>query len=134
MELSAPTFRVKLAALCKANDEDWARVRVGVQTGGFAGDFEAWLQYGDIDSFSKQLRALYANVGQPGTARLECAERGISMILTMETLGGIDGQFTFFDENTSAVLSGDFKIDQSYIPEWRNAVDSLLDELRSHTT
>ena len=132
MQLRTPTFRVDLEALRRADDEDWARVRVEVDAGGFTGNFEAWLQVGDLDNFSKQLGALYENVGQAGTARLACAERGIDLSLSMETMGGIAGQYDFFDERTSATLSGSFNIDQSYIPEWRNCVDSFADELRQH--
>ncbi|ABM38024.1 WapI family immunity protein [Polaromonas naphthalenivorans] len=132
MQLRTSTFRVELKALRRADDEDWARVRVEVQAGGFKGDFEAWLQVGDLDNFSKQLGALYENVGQAGIARLACAERGIVLSLSMETMGGIDGQYEFFDESTSAVLSGGFKIDQSYIPEWRNCVESFASALRQH--
>lgn len=130
MQLRTSTFRVGLTALCRADDEDWARVRIEVQAGGFNGDFEAWLQAGDLDSFSKQLGALYENVGQAGMATLACAERGIVLSLSMETMGGIDGQYEFFDESTSAVLSGGFKIDQSYIPEWRDCVERFAGELR----
>jgi hypothetical protein len=43
----------------------------------------------------------------------------------MEKMGGINGKFEFFDESTSASLSGSFTIDQSYIPEWCNCVESF---------
>lgn len=132
MQLRTPTFSVELKALRGADDEDWARVRVEVQSGGFTGDFEAWLQSGDLDSFSMQLGALYDGVGQAVTARLACAERGIVIALSMEKMGGILGQYEFFDERTSASLSGSFTIDQSYIPEWRNGVESFAQELRQH--
>lgn len=132
MQIKAPTFRVELIALRRADDEDWARVRVEVQAGGFTGDFEAWLQSGDLDIFSEQLGALYENVGRAGTARLACAERGIDISLAMETMGGINGQYEFFDERTSTTLSGSFDIDQRYIPEWRICVESLARELRQH--
>ena len=132
MQLRTPTLRVELEVLHRADDEDWARVRVEVHAGGFTGNFEAWLHAGDLDNFSKQLGALFENVGQAGTARLACAERGVDLSLSMETMGGIGGQYEFFDERTSATLSGSFNIDQSYIPEWRNCVDSFADELRQH--
>jgi hypothetical protein len=132
MQLRTPTFSVEMEALRRADDEDWARVRVDVQAGGFTGAFEAWLQSGDLDNFSNQLGALYENVGQAGKARLACAERGIDLSLSMETMGGINGQFEFFDERTSASLSGSFTIDQSYISEWRNCVESFAQELRQH--
>ena len=83
MQLRTPTFSVELEALRRADDEDWARVRVNVQAGGFTGAFEAWLQSGDLDNFSNQLGALYENVGQAGRARLACAERGINLSLSM---------------------------------------------------
>ena len=95
MQLRTPTFSVELEALRRADDEDWARVRVNVQAGGFTGAFDAWLQSGDLDSFSSQLGALYENVGHAGDARLACAERGIDISLSMEKMGGINGQFEF---------------------------------------
>lgn len=132
MQLRTPTFAVELEALRRADDEDWARVRVDVQAGGFSGAFDAWLQSGDLDHFSNQLGALYENVGHAGEARFACAERGIDISLSMEKMGGINGKFEFFDESTSASLSGSFTIDQSYIPEWRNCVESFAQELRQH--
>ena len=132
MQLRTPNFSVELEALCRTDDEDWARVRVDVQAGGFTGAFDAWLQSGDLDDFSKQLGALYENVGHAGQARLACAERGIDISLSMEKMGGVNGQYEFFDESSSAYLSGTFTIDQSYIPEWRNCVESFAQELRQH--
>jgi Putative addiction module component len=41
MQLMTPTFSVELEALRRADDEDWARVRVNVQAGGFTGAFDA---------------------------------------------------------------------------------------------
>jgi len=52
MQIRTPTFCLELEALRRADDEDWARVRVNVQSGGFTGDFEAWLQSGDLENFS----------------------------------------------------------------------------------
>ena len=107
-------------------------MRVEVQAGGFIGDFEAWLQSGDLEVFSNQLAALYEKVGQVGAAKLEYAERGIYLSLSMQTMGAIDGEYKFFNERTSAVLSGTISIDQSYIPEWRSCVESFALELRQH--
>jgi hypothetical protein len=132
MQLRTPTFSVALEARRRADDEDWARVRIDVRAGGFTGAFDAWLQSGDLDNFSNQLAALYENVGHAGEARLACAERGIDISLSMEKMGGINGQFEFFDERTSTSLSGSFTIDQSYLPEWRNRVESFAQELRQH--
>ena len=36
MQLRTPTFSVELDALRRVDNEDWARVRVDVQAGGFA--------------------------------------------------------------------------------------------------
>ena len=132
MRLRTPTFNVELTALRRPDDEDWTRVRVEIQAGGFTGDFEAWLQSGDLDAFSNQLAALYERVGQVGIATLECAEPGIYLSLSMKTMGAIDGEYKFFDERISAALSGSFSVDQSYIPEWRSCVDSFAQELRQH--
>ena len=93
MQLRTPTFSVELEALRRADDEDWARVRLDVQAGGFTGAFDAWLQSGDLDSFSNQLGALFQNVGHAGEARLACAERGIDISLSIEKMGSINGQF-----------------------------------------
>ena len=132
MKLRTPTFRIELTALSRVDEEDWTRVRVEVQSGGFSGDFESWLQSGDLEVFSKQLAILYENVGQPGEAILRCAERGISISLAMQTMGGIEGEYKFFDERTSALLSGSFNIDQSYIPEWSRRVEDFTEALRQH--
>ena len=122
----------ELHALGRVDGEDWTRVRVEVQSGGFTGDFEAWLQSGDLDNFSRQLGVLHENVGQSGAAALRCAEPGISVTLSMQKMGGIEGRYQFVDERTSSVLSGTFAIDQSYIPAWRDCVETFAQELRQH--
>ena len=130
MQLKTPTFCLNLEALRRPDHEDWARVRVTVQVGGFSGNFDAWLCSRDLDIFSSELGHLYESVGRPGMARLQCDEPGIKLSLEMERSGGVVGQYEFFDELGDATLFGTIKIDQSYLPLWRHSVQSFAEELR----
>lgn len=133
MKLSAGPFRIQLLPLCKVDSEDWVRVRVIVSAIGFEGDFEAWLQLGDLYRFENEINAMYLAVGQAVSAVLACAEPDIWLRLKMQTLGGVLGDYRFtsaFLADTPTALSGGFEMDQSFLPALQTSVHELADALK----
>lgn len=132
MKISAHGLSLELQPCRQLDDEDWCRVQVLASVPGFEADFETWLQGSDLVRFAMELDGLYESAGKPGSASLFSAEPNIFMELTMQTLGGIKGQYKFRNDaggEVPAILSGGFDLDQSYLPSLRNSVSNLLAEL-----
>jgi hypothetical protein len=132
MRISAEGLHLELEARRRVDDEDWVRVGVAVSVVGFDGNFEAWLQLGDLRRFCEQIELMYDSVGRPGKARLASAEPEIDIGLEMETLGGIRGAYRFESEHRRAaptVLSGSFEMDQSHLPALAESIRELVVEL-----
>jgi hypothetical protein len=103
-----------------------------VETNGFVGDFEAWLQLGDLERFANEIGAMYESVEKSSTAVLVSAEPDIQINLAMQSLGGIVGTYALESERPDGiptVLSGGFNIDQSFLPSLRQSIYSLIADL-----
>lgn len=132
MKLATHGLSLELQAQQRANGEDWVTVRTVVVVPGFNGDFEANLQLDDLLRFKAQLRSLYENACLPSKAILSSADPGVRVELNMQALGVIRGKYEF--ESTvveePTVLSGGFSLDQSYLPNLIESIESLVSELR----
>ncbi|CAD1786724.1 hypothetical protein CPBF426_30260 [Xanthomonas arboricola pv. juglandis] len=129
MKISAHGLDLELKPRSAASDEGWFRVNVSARTTGFEGSFDAWLQTDDIVAFESELSLLYKNFGQPGTAALASAEPDIKIVLTIDRLGSIVGNYWLESERPGGVptqLSGRFEADQSYIPGLLSDLETLL--------
>jgi hypothetical protein len=103
-----------------------------LETNGFVGDFEAWLQLGDLERFANEIGAMYESVGKSSTAVLASAEPDIQINLAMQSLGGTVGTYALESERPNGiptVLSGEFNIDQSFLPSLRQSIYSLIADL-----
>ena len=132
MKLSAATLTIELRPRRTVDDEDWVRVQVLAGANGFHGDFEAWLQLGDLTRFREEIEVMHRSVGQAITATLSSAEPDIKIELTMQPHGGIEGTYALESErpaSTPTLLSGGFAIDQSYLPGLRDSIDDLVSAL-----
>lgn len=132
MKLATPSLTIELQPRRSVDDEDWVRAQVLTKANGFRGDFEAWLQLGDLERFARELDAMHQQVGRPATATLTSAEPDIHVKLTMQSLGAISGTYALESERptgTPTLLSGAFEIDQSYLPALRQSVEALMVEL-----
>src|SRR5689334_2227759 len=128
MELISAGLQMKLRPYLKADSEDWAKVTVDVNCNGFRGEFVAWLQLQDVRRFKAELAAMYESVGIPTKARLCSAEPDIDVELNMDVRGHIVGSYRFESERRNGiptVLSGEFEIDQSFLPDLTKQVDAL---------
>ncbi len=129
VKLSAATLTIELRPRRIVDDEDWVRVQVLAGANGFRGDFEAWLQLGDLVRFSEEIEVMHPSLGQALTATLASAEPDIKTMLNTQALGGIEGTYALESERpigTPTVLSGGFAIDQSYLPALRDSIDDLI--------
>jgi hypothetical protein len=134
MEINAQGIQLNLRALRRADTEEWTRVRVSVEVSGFRGEFEAWLQVGDLMRFADECSALYNNVGKRGCAILECAEPGIHVKLESNALRQIAGRYALESERPDGIptfLSGSFRLDQSYLPAIEKSARRLAVEIGS---
>ncbi|WP_124948816.1 WapI family immunity protein [Sulfuriferula thiophila] len=132
MKLHAHGLHIELRPQRLVDDEDWVRVQVLVEANGFSGDFEAWLQLGDLTHFANEVGVMYESVGKSSTAVLASAEPDIIIKLEMQSLGGIVGNYSLESERPDGiptVLSGAFNIDQSFLPSLRQSIDSLIVDL-----
>jgi hypothetical protein len=132
MKLQAESVSIELAAVRKADAEDWTRVWVSVRSLGFTGEFEAWLQREDLRRFAGELMTLHNHVELGGNARLCSAEPDIDVELRMNGRGQIQGNYTLESERREGVptyLSGYFTMDQSYLPELAKSVQILVEAL-----
>ena len=128
MELKATGLQMKLALYSKADAEDWAKVTLNISCTGFRGEFIAWLQTEDVRRFKAELMTMYQSVGSPAAARLCSAEPDIDVELTMDPRGHIVGVYRFESERingTPTVLSGEFQMDQSFIPGLTKQLEEL---------
>jgi hypothetical protein len=132
MELKSTGLQLKLMPYLKADAEDWAKVTVNVECNGFRGEFVAWLQSQDVRRFSAELATMYGSVGTPATARLCSPEPDIDVELNMDVRGHIVGSYRFESERrngTPTVLSGEFEMDQSFIPDLTKQLEALAAQL-----
>lgn len=132
MKISAANLTIELRPLRAVDDEDWVRVQVLAAANGFRGDFDAWLQLGDLVRFREEIEAMHASVGQSLTSILASAEPDIKIELNMQSLGAIEGTYAFESERpngTPTVLSGSFDIDQSYLPDLCSSINDLISAL-----
>jgi hypothetical protein len=132
MKLHAQGLQIELRPRRLVDDEDWVRVQVLVEVNGFSGDFEAWLQLGDLERFANEIGAMYESAGKSSSAVLVSAEPDIQINLAMQSLGGIVGTYALESERldgTPTVLSGAFNIDQSFLPSLRQSIYSLIADL-----
>jgi hypothetical protein len=78
-----------------------------------------------LDCFQKELAQMVKQIGRPCSASLTTTEPGIKLYLTMNVYGQIQGRYVLQDYNCTgqATLSGDFEMDQSFLPH-------LIDEVK----
>jgi hypothetical protein len=132
MRISATHLQLELQPRRKVDDEDWVRVQVLLRVHGFRGDFEAWLQLGDLIRFRDDIERMHENVGQQTSASLASAEPDIEIRLESQRLGGIQGTYRFESERLDGrptALSGAFEIDQSHLPAIRASINDLIELL-----
>jgi hypothetical protein len=129
MQLRAEGLDLLLSPARAVDNEDWVRVRISASSGEFAGEFEAYLQLGDLRRFEREVRQMHANVGTPQEAVLSCFEPGIYMRLASQRLGGVEGTYRLEPERSPDLaleLSGAFRADQSYLPELAASIQTLI--------
>jgi hypothetical protein len=129
MKLSTEAFSLELSPRRLVDDEDWVRVQVSAVGDVFSGTFEAYLQLEDLRRFNREVGLMYANVGASREAILSCCEPGVHVRLLSDYLGAVTGTYRLQSERLdvpSAVLSGAFRIDQSYLPELAASVEELI--------
>ncbi|MGZ8226109.1 MAG: WapI family immunity protein [Methylococcaceae bacterium] len=132
MKIHAQGLQIELCPRQLVDDEDWIRVQVLVEVNGFSGDFEAWLQLGDLERFANGIGAMYESVGKSSTAVLVSTEPDIHINLAMQSLGVIVGTYALESERldgTPTVLSGAFNIDQSFLPSLHQSIYPLITDL-----
>ena len=129
MKLVTGPFQLELSPTRAVDSEDWVRVGAAIAVAGFTGNFEAWLQLEDLRRFIRELEVMYAAVGTPRTAELTSAEPDIRVRLQSQPLGGILGNYRLESERRDGVataLSGSFELDQTFLPDLAESVQSLI--------
>jgi hypothetical protein len=134
IEFRADGLALKIAAYSPAGSEDWPTVLVKSSSNGFQGEFIAWLQTEDLTRFATELSRMVTDLGQELTATLASAEPDLNIELKLDRHGRIKGRYRFESERRDAgiptVLSGQFEMDQTYIPLLLMQVHELTKRLR----
>jgi hypothetical protein len=129
MRLHAESLDLVLSPSRAVDTEDWVRVLANANTGAFSGTFDAYLQLEDLRRFERELREMHAGVGNLHEAVLSCIEPGIYLRLASKRLGGVEGTYRLEPERSpeqATLLSGQFLVDQSYLPELAASIDALI--------
>jgi hypothetical protein len=132
MHLRAESLELVLSPACAVDSEGWVLVRANVNTGVFAGEFEAYLQLEDLRCFEREIGRMHASVGSPQEAVLSCCEPGVYVRIASQRLGGVEGSYCLEPERSpeqSTELTGVFRADQSYLPELAASIQALIAEL-----
>jgi hypothetical protein len=111
--------------LTHPDEEGWMRCDVETQVPGFLGKFQCEVWLPDLKCFQKELAQMVEQVGHPCSASFATTEPGIKVYLSMNPYGQIQGRYVLknFDSPGQPSLSGDFEMDQSYLPH-------LLEEVK----
>jgi hypothetical protein len=134
LELSADGLDFQLVPIGEPDRNHVIHAKVLVAVPGFKGEYEASIEPQEFLGFARGLDNLSVSLSPGDSAVLEPFEHDFSLTLTMGTGGHIGGTYRFqggrFDGATPAVLSGEFAMDQSYLPELRRQVTAMLDILQ----
>jgi len=79
-------------------DANWLKAEVSVRAGAFRGAFAADLRADELEAFQAQLRALEG--AEQGTARLESAEGWVTLRLSLDLRGRLQGSCEVRDDPT----------------------------------
>jgi hypothetical protein len=79
-------------------EANWLKARVSVRAGAFRGAFDADLRCDELEAFAAQLRALVG--AAQGTARLESAEGWVTLRLSLDARGWLQGSCEVRDDPT----------------------------------
>jgi hypothetical protein len=111
------------------NDEDRMACNVAVEVPGFSGEFRCWVWRPDLQSFHRQLVQMIEQVGVASSAKLTSTDPGIDLRFSLNRAGRIEGRYALqnFDTPGQPTLSGDFQMDQSYLPGLLAQVAELLE-------
>jgi hypothetical protein len=114
--------------LSPPDQEGWFGCEVTVEVPGFSGHFRCDVWRVDLQSFQRQIREMIDRIGSPSTANLAWTDPGIDLHFSMNTRGQILGRYVFqnFDTTGQATLSGEFQMDQSYLPGLSAQVAEVL--------
>jgi hypothetical protein len=102
---------------------------VHVETGGFRGDFPAWVQLEGLRAFAGELAALRDAGARPARATLSCDEPGIDLRIEAAEGGPIRAHFALESERAAGAwttLSGTFELDPDGLPAIRASIGELL--------
>ena len=96
---------------------DWLICEVSVEVPAFSGRFRCNLMPADLEELAKGLSDLHAQVPTPGRFAFQSSETNISLSFGLTPTGSIEGTYRFCPSSfESTGLSGDFSIDQSFLP------------------
>jgi hypothetical protein len=109
--------------------EDWLNCDVELFVPGFTGAFSAYLQLADFTRFLSELREMYTRIGLSRKAALQGVEPGISIELTSDKLGAISGKYEFVNFPGNNKLTGNFSMDQSYLPSLVTDIETILQKI-----
>lgn len=129
MELRAEGLVFSIMFILPPDEEGWMWCNAIVNVPGFRGDLDFQIMRGDLEAFRSQLAAATEPPSWPRDVRLASTEPGIDLSFRVEATGQVVGEYQFFGQGPqSAVLSGTFRMDQTYLRPILTQVDSVLAE------
>ncbi|MCT8341224.1 hypothetical protein MG296_14250 [Flavobacteriaceae bacterium TK19130] len=112
-------------------DKDSIRCKVSAKFGGFSGEFHADLMTFSFDNFKKELIQLNENLGQSAT--FKGYEGQVKIFIQGDGIGHLD-LFCDLKDNVGIgnELKGELNIDQTYLPELIEQLDTITSEYKVH--
>jgi hypothetical protein len=105
-------------------EANWLKARVAARAGAFHGAFDADLRCDELEAFATQLRALAA--AAQGTARLESAEGWVTLKLSLDPRGRLQGSCEVRDDPTGG---GALRFGLTAEPDQPRALLAALDAI-----
>ena len=87
IRIGSDSEHIRISLPTSYTSEGWAEVEVEIRVNGFYGQIRPWVEAADFESFTSQLRMLYATVG--GTAELRPREEQFVLRFSARSLGHI---------------------------------------------
>ena len=105
---------------------------VQIKTPAFEGSFTCTIEWQEWSAFVKTLHGLRSAIGEEAEASWGNMEDNIEFQFKLHKLGTLEGQYKFSPENLSLgpVLSGTFEADQTYLEDWVQSAQQVLNGAR----
>jgi hypothetical protein len=108
-----------------SSTKDWLQADVCIKLDCFSGKINVYFEKYDLEKFQSELKTLYKTL--KGKAELIPREEQFTLILSCDEKGHVSVKGEAFERATyGSCLNFDFELDQTYLPELIESLNSVL--------